>query len=92
VLIAGVDLAAEPKGTALAVIDWSADAAELVELNLNVDDAAIVLAAGQVEKLGIDCALGWPVDFVDFLTGANRSAGSNHSSKTQTLRLEPWTH
>jgi predicted nuclease with RNAse H fold len=76
VLIAGVDLAAEPKGTGLALIDWSADAAELVELNLNIDDEGIVRAAGQVEKLGIDCALGWPVDFVDFLTNNNRAEGT----------------
>jgi predicted nuclease with RNAse H fold len=75
VLIAGVDLAAEPKGTALAVINWSADSAELVELQLNVEDRAIVRVAGQVEKLGIDCALGWPIDFVDFLNRTNSAAG-----------------
>jgi predicted nuclease with RNAse H fold len=76
VLIAGVDLAAEPKGTGLALIEWSADAAELVDLKLNIDDDAIVRVAAQVEKLGIDCALGWPIDFVDFLTQNNRPEAS----------------
>ncbi|MCX8530482.1 MAG: DUF429 domain-containing protein [Rhodoluna sp.] len=76
-LIAGVDLAAEPKGTALAVIDWSAGSANLVELKLNVHDSDIVRAAGQVEKLGIDCALGWPIAFVEFLSDTNRASGAD---------------
>jgi predicted nuclease with RNAse H fold len=71
-LIAGVDLAAEPKGTALAIIDWSPDQARLVELKLGVDDAQIVAAAPTLTKLGIDCALGWPLEFIEFLNGQNR--------------------
>ena len=66
-LSAGVDLAAEPKGTALAVIDWSAGHARLVDLQVGVADGAIVEVANQVEKMGIDCAFGWPVEFVDFV-------------------------
>lgn len=66
-LIAGLDLAAEPKGTALALIDWSPGRAELVSLTLGIDDDAIVSAVANCEKLGIDCALGWPIAFVDFL-------------------------
>jgi hypothetical protein len=66
-LIAGLDLAAEPKGSALAVIDWGSKKARLVSLELGVDDALAVRTALQVEKFAIDCALGWPVDFVAFL-------------------------
>ncbi|MFB2598128.1 DUF429 domain-containing protein [Herbiconiux sp. P17] len=65
---AGVDLAAEPKGTALAVIEWAQDAARLVDLRLEVVDAEIVEAAGGVDKVGIDCAFGWPDAFVDFVS------------------------
>ena len=65
-LTAGVDLAAEPKGTALAVIEWG-EKATLLELTVDVADAHITDAAARVEKLGIDCALGWPVEFVDFV-------------------------
>ncbi|MEY4018933.1 MAG: hypothetical protein RLZZ590_233 [Actinomycetota bacterium] len=75
-LTAGVDLAAEPKGTAIAVIDWSLGAAKLVDLNVNVADQSIVDIASNVEKLGIDCALGWPVEFVDFLLKNNRAKPS----------------
>ena len=66
-LISGVDLAAEPKGTAVATIDWSSDAAELVSLQLGVDDQQIMDECAGSAKVGIDCALGWPVDFIDFL-------------------------
>jgi predicted nuclease with RNAse H fold len=67
VLIAGVDLAAEPKGTAVAVINWLPDSAELVSLRLGVNDQQVVNACEGSIKVGIDCALGWPVEFTDFL-------------------------
>lgn len=67
---AGVDLAAEPKGTALAILDWTATGAGLEQLTLDVDDvqiAAAAAAAADVAKIGIDCALGWPDEFVSFV-------------------------
>jgi predicted nuclease with RNAse H fold len=72
-LTAGVDLAAEKKGTALAVIDWHSGGAILRELSLGVADEQIVSVTGEVDKLGIDCALGWPDEFVSFIT-----AHANH--------------
>ena len=66
-LTAGVDLAAEPKGTALAVVEWSSSRAVVVDLQLGVTDEPIVNVASQVDKLGIDCALGWPEQFVNFM-------------------------
>ena len=66
-LISGVDLAAEPKGTAVATIDWSAERAELISLQPGVDDQQIMDECAYSVKVGIDCALGWPVDFIDFL-------------------------
>jgi hypothetical protein len=65
---AGVDLAAEAKGTALAVIEWGEASARLVELHIGVSDSLIVETAGAVDKLGIDCALGWPDAFVAFVS------------------------
>lgn len=76
-LTAGVDLAAEPKGTALAIIEWNKTQATLVDLQLGVNDEIIVEAAGVVDKLGIDCALGWPIEFVEFLNNhANLKSNS----------------
>jgi predicted nuclease with RNAse H fold len=66
-LIAGLDLAAEPKGTALALIEWSPGRAELVSLDLGIDDDSIIRAVADCPKFGIDCALGWPIAFVEFL-------------------------
>ena len=67
-LIAGLDLAAQPDGSALAVLDWSCSSAKLVQLQLGVIDQDVLQVAPSLHKLGIDCALGWPVDFVAFLT------------------------
>nr|WP_218221336.1 DUF429 domain-containing protein [Nesterenkonia sp. Act20] len=64
---AGVDLAAENKGTALAVIEWTPDRARLEQLRLDVDDAEITEAAADVATIGIDCAFGWPDEFVGFV-------------------------
>jgi hypothetical protein len=63
----GIDLAAEAKGTALTQILWSKDQAEIVQLQLGVEDEVIVEYSLDSEKIGIDCALGWPTDFVQFL-------------------------
>jgi predicted nuclease with RNAse H fold len=75
VLTAGVDLAAGTKGTALAVVGWQKSGATVLDCHLGVDDALIVGAAGSVDKVGIDCALGWPDEFVSFV-----SAHANHDA------------
>lgn len=69
---AGVDLAAAPANTALAVVEWSVDgSAAVTELAAGVDDDAIVELIGRVTRAGgrtgIDCPLGWPERFVEFL-------------------------
>ncbi|KZE41062.1 DUF429 domain-containing protein [Microbacterium sp. T32] len=63
----GVDLAAGVPGTALAEIVWSSGGARLVRLTVGVDDAGIVASIGQDGWLGLDCPLGWPDAFVDFV-------------------------
>ncbi len=62
-----MDLAAESKGTALAVLDWSEPTVGL-EVRLGVSDVDIASTAPDVASLGIDCAFGWPDDFVTFIT------------------------
>ena len=66
-LVAGLDLAAESKGTALAVLDWSQNRVELEHLQLGVTDGVVIEIAPTLAKLGIDCALGWPADFAEFI-------------------------
>lgn len=64
----GVDLAAGAPGTALAEIVWADDSAVLTRLAVGIEDADIVasVAAGDA-WLGVDCPLGWPDAFVDFV-------------------------
>ena len=69
VITAGVDLAAEPQGTAIASIDWSTERATVRTLVLGGDDAAILDAVADADKVGIDCPLGWPVPFIEFIAG-----------------------
>lgn len=71
---AGVDLAAEPAGTALAILEWDASRASLIDLRRGVTDDIIVSAALGMQKIGIDCALGWPREFVEFLVQHGQSA------------------
>ena len=51
----------------MAVLRWSVTGAAVQSLVLDVDDAAITNAATHADKLGIDCPLGWPDDFLLFL-------------------------
>ena len=51
----------------MAVLRWSVTGAAVQSLVLEVDDAAITNAATDADKLGIDCPLGWPDDFLLFL-------------------------
>lgn len=64
----GVDLAAEPTKTALARIDWNHESATLTQVEVGLDDTRIVSASQNADAVGIDCAFGWPREFVDFLT------------------------
>jgi predicted nuclease with RNAse H fold len=71
---AGVDLAAEPEGTAVAVLTWTPAGAEVTALVCPAGDDAVIAAVRGTVKTGIDCPLGWPEAFVAFV-GAHR-AGS----------------
>lgn len=79
--VAGVDLAAEAAGTAVAVLRVDVEAGDrgeagesggasvvLESLRLGADDEALLAATRDVRLFGIDCAFGWPVDFVDFVS------------------------
>lgn len=73
-LIAGIDLAAEPTGTALCLISWSKKSAEVAVLKTDLDDNQLVSESLVAKKIGIDCAFGWPLKFANFI--------ANHSVQT----------
>ena len=68
-LTAGVDLAAEPARTALALIGWDDGKAAVTKLVRGAGDDVILAALGDAGKAGIDCPLGWPEAFTAFLAG-----------------------
>lgn len=64
----GVDLAAGAPGTALAEVEWAGASARLTRLEIGMQDADIVASVSAGEAwLGVDCPLGWPDAFVDFV-------------------------
>ncbi|MCK6079817.1 DUF429 domain-containing protein [Microbacterium sp. EYE_5] len=73
----GVDLAAQPARTALAVIAWRGDHAELEHLQLGADDDTIVRLSRDSARVGVDCAFGWPDEFVAYVT-ANARGDAPH--------------
>jgi predicted nuclease with RNAse H fold len=67
VLTVGIDLAAEAARSAMALIRWEKTVAVIEQLALGATDRMLVEAARPADKVGIDCPLGWPVAFVDFV-------------------------
>lgn len=71
----GVDLAAEPPGTAIAAVEWSPQRALVTDLIVGADDALLLdWLRHPGGAVGIDCPFGWPVGFVDFI--AAHSSGT----------------
>jgi predicted nuclease with RNAse H fold len=67
VITVGVDLAAMPERTALAGIEWTTDRAVIRDVICPAGDDVIVQNVERAGKTGIDCPLGWPGAFVDFV-------------------------
>lgn len=85
-LTAGVDLAAEPAKTAVSVIRWDGGDARLESLQLGAGDSAIASIAERVDLIGIDCAFGWPDEFVEFV---RRHAEGHRVDLSEDVGL-PW--
>ena len=66
-LTVGVDLAAEPANTAVARIRWTDSFAQVQAVGVGIDDPALVEEITASDKAGIDCPLGWPWRFVQFV-------------------------
>ncbi len=63
----GVDLAAQPKKTWTASIIWTGNSAQVVSVNGECSNDEIIDASRSADKVGIDCPLGWPDPFVNFV-------------------------
>ena len=61
----GIDLAAQPKGTAVCEIEWTVGRADVRSIRVGADDEVLLRAFGAGEKVGIDAPFGWPDAFVE---------------------------
>jgi predicted nuclease with RNAse H fold len=68
VITVGVDLAAEPKNTAVARLEWANGECRVLELSVMQSDDDVVNAVVTSDKAGLDCPLGWPDAFIEFVT------------------------
>lgn len=74
IITAGIDLAASSAATATAAVRWSDGGARVISVRLGVDDADLLDLVAGATRTGIDCPLGWPVAFIDFLNRQQRGA------------------
>jgi predicted nuclease with RNAse H fold len=91
VITAGVDLAAQPERTAVAIIKWSAGRAVIEDVACRADDEDVLKVVKLADKTGIDCPLGWPAAFVSFVTAHHAGhigfpAGLPSSRRDLTMR------
>lgn len=83
----GVDLAASPAKTAVATVEWGdGGRARLLTVQERAEDEVIVEAVRSAVKTGIDCPLGWPAPFVDFLHRHERGSVAPHEFRSTELR------
>ena len=69
----GIDLASADATTAACSIEWTGEAARIVELRpTGVQDKDIVQLAAKADVTGIDAPFGWPLPFAESLTAYTR--------------------
>lgn len=61
----GIDLAAQPKATAICLTEWSNSRVAILDLRCGIGDDVLVDSMLAADKVGLDAPLGWPDDFVE---------------------------
>ncbi|WUD73896.1 DUF429 domain-containing protein [Streptomyces sp. NBC_00510] len=91
----GIDLAASPRTTAVAVVTWPGDGTAVVSPPLLgcADDVLADLLCGLEpgERAGVDCPFGWPIPFVEAVSAHAAGTpwpgrGTDGSAYRATLR------
>ena len=62
---AGVDFASQNKNTAVCIINWDRGDLGVESVCTGIDDDFVRALAANVNHLGIDIPLGWPIAFSD---------------------------
>lgn len=63
----GIDLAADEKKTGVATIEWRAGNATITDVVVGASNESLIEFIAGADKTGIDCPLGWPQKFIDFI-------------------------
>lgn len=71
----GIDLAAQPRGTGVCMIDWDGDGARVTRLGAGIADEGLLELTAEADKVGIDAPLGWPDEFVEAMVSHRDLAG-----------------
>jgi predicted nuclease with RNAse H fold len=64
VLTVGIDLAAQPRDSALCALEWTGSQVVVQDVHPNVSDEQIVNSIRAAHKTGLDVPFGWPTAFV----------------------------
>lgn len=80
----GVDLATTSRKTAVAILDWQADGARVGSIDQPADLDTVIARVGGADKVGIDCPLGWPEAFVEFLQQHQHGRQDNLAAEGDT--------
>lgn len=92
VLTAGVDLAAQDRNTATAVVRWTPGNAVVGSIAINCADDDIVQLAKVVRLVGIDSPLGWPERFIDFVAAQRDGSAAEFTGDKKSLVLRRTDH
>lgn len=92
VVTAGVDLAAQAKNTAIAVVRWIPGHAVVDSVAVNQNDDDIVRVAKRARLVGIDSPLGWPDRFVDFVVAQRDGSAAEFTDDKKSLVLRRTDH
>jgi predicted nuclease with RNAse H fold len=86
----GIDLASQPKKTAVCCIVWNSDAATVTTLKLGATDTVICNLAEESDVVGIDAPFGWPQPFMELLSDQLLGSGDHVAwtgERRDSLRL-----
>ncbi|MCI0402625.1 MAG: DUF429 domain-containing protein, partial [Acidobacteria bacterium] len=67
-VVVGIDLAAQPKNTAVCQIQWEPPRAVVQALGHDKKDEELLSLMSSADKVGIDVPLGWPDRFVGWVS------------------------
>jgi len=81
----GVDLASDPKNTAVCVVRWS-EQAFVEKVVKGVTDERILALVDECDVTGIDSPFGWPTEFVAHLSSHHAGGETTRASWSKDLR------